>query len=421
MAAAVNGDVIEIDAAGNYAGNVCAISKSNLTLRGVGGRAKIDAAGNSSGGKAIWVISGNDTVIENIELSGAKVVDKNGAGIRQEGTNLTVRNCYFHDNENGILAGDKAGSTITIEYTEFANNGAGDGQSHNLYINHVSKLVFRHNYSHHAKVGHLLKTRAAENHILYNRLTGEDGTNSYEVDVPNGGKTILVGNLIQQGPNTGNGGIVAYRLEGAHASNPSTALFAVNNTIVNDRTSGGTFFNISSGVSTPAVLRNNIFVGVGTVINQSTAVKAGNFQGDPMFVNKAGFDYHLKLGSPAVDKGVAPGMADTFDLTPKYHYVHPAGVIGRAAVGVIDVGAYELNGNVSSVQSGSTGPGDGEGGLAAVDAAAVPSAAATTRAAAAAAVVGSDLGAGAGWLASAALASIVALRRTRKSGARRSA
>ena len=341
VAAAVSGDIIEIDAAGNYAGNVCAISKSGLTLRGVGGRAKIDAAGNSSGGKGIWVISGSNTVVENIEFLNAKVVDKNGAGIRQEGANLTVRNCYFHDNENGILAGDNAASTITIEYTEFANNGAGDGQSHNLYINHVGKLVFQHNYSHHAKVGHLLKTRAAENQILYNRLTGEDGTGSYEIDVPNGGKTILVGNLIQQGPNTGNSSIVSYRREGAHAANPSTALYVVNNTFVNDRASGGTFLNLDINL-TAAVLRNNIFVGPGTVITQQNAVQAGNFQGDPMFVNRAGFDYHLTAGSPAVDKGVAPGLADAFDLTPKYHYVHPAGRIGRVAAGTIDAGAYEL-------------------------------------------------------------------------------
>jgi hypothetical protein len=55
------------------------------------------------GGKGIWVISGNDTVVENIEFSGAAVPDANGAGIRFEGVNLTVRNCYFHHNQNGIL------------------------------------------------------------------------------------------------------------------------------------------------------------------------------------------------------------------------------------------------------------------------------------------------------------------------------
>src|SRR5262245_715761 len=67
-AGAVDGDLIEIDATGSYDGDVCAISKNNLTLRGVGGRAKIDAAGQNYGGKAIWVISGDNAVVENIEF-----------------------------------------------------------------------------------------------------------------------------------------------------------------------------------------------------------------------------------------------------------------------------------------------------------------------------------------------------------------
>ena len=99
---AQDGDIIEIDAAGIYSGDVCRISANNLRIRGVNGRARIDAAGRDSEGKAIWVIGGNNAVIENIELSGCRVRDRNGAGIRQEGINLTVRNCYFHDNEDGI-------------------------------------------------------------------------------------------------------------------------------------------------------------------------------------------------------------------------------------------------------------------------------------------------------------------------------
>ncbi|MGK3959501.1 right-handed parallel beta-helix repeat-containing protein [Sorangium sp. So ce118] len=434
VSAAADNDVIEIDAAGSYDGDVCAIQRNGLTLRGVGGRAKIDAAGKSSGGKAIWVIQGDDTVVENIELSGTTVPDQNGAGIRQEGVNLTVRGCYFHDNDDGILAGDKQGSTILIEHTEFANNGFGDGQSHNLYINRVDKLVFQYNYSHHAKVGHLLKTRALENHILYNRLTGEDGNNSYEIDVPNGGKTIILGNLIQQSPSTDNGGIIAYAVEGA--SNPSKSLFVVNNTLVNDRQNGGTFMNIASGVA-PAIVRNNIFVGPGTIVTQEEAVQEGNVQGDAMFVDQAGFDYRLQAGSPAVDKGVAPGQADGFDLTPKYHYVHPAGAIGRVTVGTIDVGAHELNGDVEGGGVGGSGAGGGGGGVggsgAGGDGGGGPgggtpdsggagggtssgdnNADAGEEGGCGCRAAGSERGARAGWLAAAALASIAALRSPRR-------
>ena len=49
-------------------------------------------------------------------------------------------NCYFHDNQDGILANAVVGSSILIEYSEFYKNGAGDGQSHNMYINGVGLL-----------------------------------------------------------------------------------------------------------------------------------------------------------------------------------------------------------------------------------------------------------------------------------------
>ncbi|MBK9264383.1 MAG: hypothetical protein IPM54_31865 [Polyangiaceae bacterium] len=361
VAAASDGDVIEIDASVGYGGDVCGWSKNGLTLRGVGGLAKIDAAGKNAQGKAIWVIAGNDTIVENIEFTGATVPDQNGAGIRQEGANLTVRGCYFHDNENGILAGNNANSTITIEYTEFANNGFGDGQTHNLYINHVGKLVFQYNYSHHAKIGHLLKSRATENWVLYNRLTGEDGTGSYEIDLPNGGRSFIIGNLIHQGPNTDNGSIVSYRREGPHADNPSTELFVVNNSFVNERPNGGTFLNIDSGVTEPVIVRNNIFVGPGTLTNQANAVLASNFQGDPKFVNQAAFDYHLDASSPCADMGEEPGTGGGIDLTPKFHYVHPADATGRVTKGVIDIGAYELGGDGGAGGAGGGGVGGAAG------------------------------------------------------------
>ena len=145
--AAQDGDVIEIDA-GTYVGDVAIWWANNLTIRGVGGYAHLEANGQHAQGKAIWVIKGNNTTVENIEFSGATVADRNGAGIRQEGAGLTVRHCYFHDNENGILGG--AGD-IVIEYSEFAKNGFGDGYSHNMYISNAASFTLRHSYSHHAK------------------------------------------------------------------------------------------------------------------------------------------------------------------------------------------------------------------------------------------------------------------------------
>lgn len=355
FAAAKDGDTIEIDSSGDYAGDVCAISKSRLIIRGMGGLAKIDAAGANAQGKAIWVVQGDDTSIESIEFSGATVPDMNGAGIRQEGANLTVRGCAFRDNENGILAGDNAESEITIEHSEFDGNGAGDGYSHNLYINHVKKLVFRYNWSHRASVGHLLKSRAAENHVLYNRISGEDGTESYELDFPNGGRTYVIGNLIQQGPTTENPTLLSYLAEGANAANPDHELYVVNNTFVNERIAGGRFVQVAEGAE-PAVIVNNAFVGMGDSGYPAGSTFDHNQEdAAACLVDASSFDYRLVAGSKCVDAGTDPGSAGEIALVPTEHYRHPVESTGRSSVGSVDVGAYELGGDEPAGAGGASG------------------------------------------------------------------
>ena len=343
LAAAVDGDTVQIQAA-LYTGDVCAFSQNNLTIQGVNGRPHIDAGKNSAQNKGIWVPYGSNLVVDNIEFSGATSTSKNGAGIRASGVNWTVRHCYFHDNQEGILESNIAGSNILIEYTEFDHNGYRDGMSHNVYIGHSAQLTFQFNYSHNSIVGHLLKTRAAVNYILYNRITGESGTGSYEIDIPNGGTSYVIGNLIQQGTASQNSTILTYLEEGVNAGNPGMDVYVVNNSFVNNKSSG-TFVFLGTADTVPAVIKNNIFNGAGTLTNQSGAVLANNFSGDPLFVNAANFDYHLQASSPAIDAGANPGSANGFSLTPIYEYVHPACGEGRNIAGAaIDIGAYEFGG-----------------------------------------------------------------------------
>jgi hypothetical protein len=344
IAAAQPGDVVEVQP-GTYT-DTCYIQQAGLTLRGVGGRPKIDLSGTDhpAGYKGIYVIGAADVTIENLELTGANIScgnGANGAGLRVEAPGLTVRGCYIHDNQNGILGGQ---GTVTIEYTEFSGNGWGDGCNcggctHNLYTGQAGgKLIFRYNYSHNiATDGHLLKSRADENHILYNRFSGEAGHDSYAIDLPNGGLAIVVGNLVQKGPNPGNQILLTWGEEGS--LKPDMRVFVANNTFVNDFTKG-TFINIVAGGVLTA--RNNLFVGPGTIANTG-ALSADNLSGvDPLFVDRANYDYHLMAGSPAIDMGVDPGMADTTSLTPVNQYVHPANTEPRSTVGTaIDVGAYE--------------------------------------------------------------------------------
>src|SRR5262252_2104240 len=321
ITAAMPGDTILIDATGSYNGDVCTWSTNDLTIQGVNGRPHIDATGKTSNNKGIWVLEGNNNVIESVELSGAVSSDKNGAAVRLQGSGLTLRQVYFHNNQDGILADGTQSGEILIEYSEFSANGAGDGQSHNIYVGRVDKFTLQYSYSHSANNGHLVKARAANNYILFNRLSSEGGNSNYQIDIPNGGLSYVVGNVIQQGPKDPNRIFLSYLEEGTNAYITSYDLFVVNNTFVNEQ-SQGTFIKAVDPAN-PVTVKNNIFSGAGTLINQSSAILANNMSGvDPLFVNPSAYDYHLKAGSPAIDAGVDPGVGLGVSLLPVYEYVH---------------------------------------------------------------------------------------------------
>jgi hypothetical protein len=333
-----DGDVIEIDA-GIYEGDAAVWRQHQLTIRGLGGRAHLRANRAHAEGKAIWVIKGNETTVEGVEFSGAKVPDQNGAGIRLEGAGLTVRDCYFHDNENGILAGANPASDIVVEHSEFAHNGFGDGQSHNLYIGNIRSFTLRFSYVHHALAGHNVKSRALRNHITYNRIMDEkDGRSSYAVEFPNGGLALVIGNVIQQGPATENPTIVSYGAEGLQ--HPVNELYFVNNTVVNDRPAGGRFLFIRVGADVARIV-NNVFSGRGDVLSGPGELRNNAAVAKSIFVDPTVFDYRLKDGEVAFGRGIDPGRAHGFELRPAAEYAHKAGKRPRSNMGKLDLGAFE--------------------------------------------------------------------------------
>jgi Right handed beta helix region len=324
---AKSGDVIEVDA-GEYAGGVATWPQSNLTLRAVGGRARITQKEKAAEGKAIWVIKGDNVLIENFEFSGARVPGRNGAGIRHEGGKLSVRNCLFEGNEMGLLTWNNQGAELIVEQSEFRNNAAavpyerGGPIGHQIYVGAVAKFILRDSYVHDGSFGHLVKSRARENRVFNNRITDEiSGRASYELEFPNGGIAYVIGNIIGQSALTENADIVSFGAEGYRW--PRNELYLVNNTLVDDLPYGGTFLRVYAGADEVRLI-NNIFVGKGRLDTEASWKVAGNGRAkssDVPLVSEA--DYRLDRNSPFVGTAADPGTANGVSLVMDREYIRP--------------------------------------------------------------------------------------------------
>jgi hypothetical protein len=226
VAASHAGDTIDVQA-GTYTNDWAQIDH-DLTIVGVGGMAHIDSTAPIANGKAELVTNGNVTV-ENMEFSGATVADHNGAGIRHESGALTVINCSFHDNQEGILAGDNPNSRMTVENSSFVHNGAGDGQSHGVYVGQIASLTVDGSTFYDQVDGNQLKSRAAETTVSNSHFsTGPDGAN-YDIDLPNGGNANIHDNTFYKGATTNNPAIIHF---GGEIDNPTGSLMVEHNSFV---------------------------------------------------------------------------------------------------------------------------------------------------------------------------------------------
>jgi len=55
-----------------------------------------------------------------------------------------VLNSSFHDNQEGILGASNPNGHIVIRDSSFVHNGAGDGQSHRVYVGQIASNVSDH-------------------------------------------------------------------------------------------------------------------------------------------------------------------------------------------------------------------------------------------------------------------------------------
>jgi hypothetical protein len=324
-----DGDTIEV-LPGDYRGQTAVLLQKRLTVRGLGKRPVFHADGKVAEGKAIFVVPDGDVTIENIEFRGARAPDANGAGIRFGKGRLTVKGCAFADNEVGILTGNDEAAELVIQDSVFSDAPrVVGGLAHLLYAGRIASLSVSGSRFHRGFEGHMLKSRARENRITANLLVdGPSGGASYEIDLPNGGRAWLIGNVIGQSVATQNRVLVSFGAEGRPW--PDNELYMAHNTLVNDGWLPAWFLRVFRDrlpESTEVHAVNNLTVGPGVFAWGASGNFAGNVHVLTASVLNApdllAFDPTATSGLRA--RGVDPRQVAGQNLAPKLEFALPIG------------------------------------------------------------------------------------------------
>ncbi len=325
---AQDGDTVLIKG-GTYRGDVAVWTQKQLEIRGIDGRPVLIADGKSAEGKAIWVFRNGDYTVDNIEFRGTRVADGNGAGIRFERGKLKVINSAFIDNQTGILTANFEDAELRIADSLFAQAPRQDHSlPHLLYAGRIARFEVSGSRFHQGYRGHLIKTRARHNEIRYNLIyDGPAGEASYEIDMPNGGVSFVIGNVIGQSGNTQNPVLVAYGAEGD--AWPDSALYLSHNTLLSDRFFGAWFLRVWKDrlpANTEIRAINNLTVGFGAF----TLAASGDFHGNvpavsPLLGGTDILDFTLPDDSLLRYFGAPPGEARNGSLAPEAEFKLPIG------------------------------------------------------------------------------------------------
>ncbi len=324
-----DGDIIEL-LSGDYRGGLV-IEQRKLTLRGVpGGQAPLirgDARPGSA--KALLTVRGGQVTLENLEFRGARATDGSGAGVRQEGGDLTVRRCSFFDNEHGLFSANDDKALLTIEASVFgmAPKVVG-GLHHLLNVGRIARLGITGSRFQQGFEGHLIKTRARENLIAYNFIhDGLRGGASYEIDIANGGLATVIGNVIGQGADSQNLVLLGYATE--DRAWDQNALVVAHNTFINHGWLPAWFMRVMRQ-HVPADTRveayNNLIVGPGFF----RLGAAGDFDGNRPATRRMLADadtsaFELPAGSVWRGSAVDLQQRGGRDLRPKAEFAWPVG------------------------------------------------------------------------------------------------
>ncbi|QNQ11691.1 right-handed parallel beta-helix repeat-containing protein [Sphingomonas alpina] len=164
--------------------------------------------GEACEGKAAFVLRGQESIVDGLIFRGIRVDDGNGAGIRTEMGNLTVRNSMFLDSQEGILGGEPSGQKIVIDRSTFTGLGQCDETvdcSHAIYLANQGSVTITNSRFERGTGGHYVKLRAPNVSITDNSFDDTAGKKTnYMIDLPEGGTGLIARNTFVQGRNKEN-------------------------------------------------------------------------------------------------------------------------------------------------------------------------------------------------------------------------
>jgi len=182
-------------------------SGGNITFKAVQpGTAIFD--GEACEGKAAFVLRGLSSTVDGLVFRNIRVSDGNGAGIRTELGNLTVRNSMFLDSQEGILGGEPAGQRIVIDHSTFAGLGQCDETpdcAHSIYLANKGSVTITRSRFERGTGGHYVKLRVPNVSITDNSFDDSQGRKTnYMIDLSEGGTGLIARNTFADGPDKEN-------------------------------------------------------------------------------------------------------------------------------------------------------------------------------------------------------------------------
>ncbi|MCA9622242.1 MAG: hypothetical protein KC731_24630 [Myxococcales bacterium] len=406
------GDIVEVEGDHLYPGDLWLREEANgsadapVTIRGIrknGKRPTLEGVGTEQWHDMVLFLAAHYLVFEGFEIIGD---DLEHPCIVTQANEIVVRDVYVHGcTGHGLLATDYGTGNLTIEHSEFTNNGGGD-RRHQIYVTTDQELFpgsrvrIQFNYVHDAAGGHNLKSRAERTEVYFNwlenpvynsmDLIGPDAT----ADAAREDSDVVGNVIIHPGPwaaaRIGDDGTKGtdgrYRFayntfvfgdSDAVAIRPQVnieSLELYNNAFISQGGAAPRLMHLTDYTGTePIVMGSHNYIA--SELSQVPPELTDTLSGDPGVMDLASLDLRPKEGSALIDAGttetVGPMNATPLPLT-MVDYVPPPRVEPTAGMpydrndeGTPDIGAYAFG---SGTEPGPGGPpptgqgGSGPGG-----------------------------------------------------------